>query len=82
MSTMFPIHVIVLRVVSSEVYLKVLQDIVVTWMKTVAAGRHFIFQQDGALTHNAKKTQNWVAENVPEFWEEEIWPIAVRVSIL
>jgi inhibitor of nuclear factor kappa-B kinase subunit alpha len=60
--------------VTADVYLKVLQDVVVPWMKKVAAGRHFIFQQDGAPAHNAKKTQKWLAENVPEFWEKEIWP--------
>ncbi|XP_053695404.1 uncharacterized protein LOC128742928 [Sabethes cyaneus] len=62
--------------VTADVYLKVLKDVFVPWMKKVAAGRHFhfIFHQDGVPAHNASKTQKWLAENVPEFWEKEIWP--------
>ncbi|EZA52948.1 hypothetical protein X777_07644 [Ooceraea biroi] len=43
-------------------------------MKQVANGRHFIFQQDGAPAHNAKKVQEFLSVNVPEFWSKKIWP--------
>ena len=43
-------------------------------MKQVANGRHFTFQQDSAPAHNAKKVQDFLSANVPEFWPKEIWP--------
>ena len=57
--------------ITAEVYLKILQDVIVPWMKKVAAGRHFIFQEDGAPAHNANKTQKGLSENVPKFCEKE-----------
>jgi hypothetical protein len=33
--------------VNTEEYLKVMEDVVKSWMDQVAAGRHYIFQQDG-----------------------------------
>ncbi len=60
--------------VNTEEYLKVMQDVVKPWMDQVAAGRHYVFQQDGAPAHNSKRTQDWLKENLPEVWEKEIWP--------
>ena len=33
-----------------------------------------IFQQDGAPAHTAKKTQDWLKTNIPNFWPKGIWP--------
>jgi predicted 2-oxoglutarate/Fe(II)-dependent dioxygenase YbiX len=52
----------------------VLQDVVNPWMDGVANGRYYVFQQDGALTHNPNVTQNWWQGNLPEFWTKEVWP--------
>ena len=60
--------------INADEYLKVMNDVVKPWMDTVAGGRHYIFQQDGAPAHNAKKTQDWLRENVPAFWGKEVWP--------
>lgn len=60
--------------ISAEVYLTVLRNVVKPWMDKVAAGRHYVFQQDGAPAHTAKATQIWLKANVPELWEKEVWP--------
>jgi AraC-like DNA-binding protein len=60
--------------VTADVYIDVLERVVVPWMRAVANGRHFIFQQDSAPAHAAKKTQEWLKKNVPEFWEKDVWP--------
>ncbi len=60
--------------INTEEYLKVLKDVVKPWMDGVAAGRHYVFQQDGAPAHNSKKSQDWCAANLPEFWSKEVWP--------
>ena len=54
--------------INTEVYLDVLQRVMVPWMRSVAAGRPFTFQQDSAPAHKAKKVQAWLKENVPHFW--------------
>jgi transposase-like protein len=59
---------------NSEEYVKVLDQVVKPWMDTVAAGRHYVFQQDGAPAHNAKITQQWCQANLPEFWSTDVWP--------
>jgi hypothetical protein len=60
--------------INAQEYLKVMQDVVKPWMDTVANGRHYVFQQDGAPAHNAKVTQEWCEANLPEFWSKEVWP--------
>lgn len=55
-------------------YINVLRTVVEPWMRQVAAGRHFVFQQDGAPAHTANTTQDWLLTHLPEFWPKEIWP--------
>jgi hypothetical protein len=43
-------------------------------MDWMVAGRHYVFQQDGAPAHNSKMAQEWCAANLPEFWSKEICP--------
>jgi transposase len=89
MKTKFPATVMVLGVVSNkgdvmpphaglrvntEVYINVLTNVVKPWMDRVAAGRPYIWQQDGAPAHTSKKTQDWCRENLPFLWEKEVWP--------
>ena len=33
-----------------------------------------VFQQDGAPAHHAKKTQEWLKQNIQCFWEKGVWP--------
>ncbi|XP_019886946.2 uncharacterized protein LOC109610920 [Ooceraea biroi] len=59
--------------VTKEVYLKVLRTVVKPWMETVASGRPYIFQQDGAPAHTSHLIQNWLSDNVDMFWSKDFW---------
>ena len=61
-----------LRVNTVE-YLKVMSEVVEPWMRQVANGRTYVWQQDGTPAHTAKKTQEWCKDNLPQFWEKELW---------
>jgi inhibitor of nuclear factor kappa-B kinase subunit alpha len=37
-------------------------------------GQDFVFQQDGAPAHTAHQTQQWLAENCPDFIGKDEWP--------
>lgn len=37
-------------------------------------GNDFIFQQDGAPAHGAKKSQEWLCEHCPDFIDKNSWP--------
>lgn len=60
--------------INTDVYIEVLSNVVKPWMEQVAAGRPYIWQQDGAPAHNSNKTQQWCRDNLPFFFEKEIWP--------
>ena len=60
--------------VNKEVYLSVMKDKVVPWMKRVARGREYTWQQDSAPCHTAKIVLKWLRENVPHFWSPWFWP--------
>jgi hypothetical protein len=49
--------------VNTKIYLDVLTTVVKPWMDGVAAGRPYIWQQDGAPAHNSKKAQEWCRNN-------------------
>ena len=34
----------------------------------------YVFQQDGATSHTAKYTVDWMKENFPKFWKPDEWP--------
>ena len=60
--------------INTEVYLDVMTTVVKPWMDEVAGGRPYIYQQDGAPAHTSIKTQDWCRENLPFFFEKEVWP--------
>jgi len=41
---------------------------------TEVAPRDFIFQQDSAPAHAARKTQEWLEQNTPDFITKDEWP--------
>jgi len=43
-------------------------------MKKHFKDRPFTFQQDGAPSHTANKTQDWCEHHFPSFWRKELWP--------
>ncbi|UYV83285.1 hypothetical protein LAZ67_23000403 [Cordylochernes scorpioides] len=59
---------------NADTYINVLETVVKPWMNMVAAGRKYVFQQDSAPAHKAKKTQSWLTLNVPSHWGPDIWP--------
>ena len=44
------------------------------WAQKHFKKRPWSFQQDSAPSHGAKKTQEWLSENVPHFIPKEEWP--------
>ena len=46
---------------NADDYLAVLKDKIIPWMTEGAGDRHFVFQQDGAPAHTAKKVQDFLA---------------------
>ena len=44
------------------------------WAKKHFKKHPWMFQQDLALSHKAKKMQEWLSANVPNFISEEKWP--------
>jgi hypothetical protein len=61
-------------VINAEEYVKVLHDMLEPWMDRVAAGHHYVFQQDDASVHNSKMAWYWGMANLPEFLSKELWP--------
>ncbi|QQP36610.1 Transposable element tcb1 transposase, partial [Caligus rogercresseyi] len=43
-------------------------------MDQVAAGRPYVFQQDGTPAHTSHLVQNWLLDNLPMFWSKEMLP--------
>lgn len=60
--------------VNAVAYIHVLETVVKPWMDQVASGREYVFQQDSAPAHKAKKTQAWLTLNVPYHWSPDLWP--------
>ena len=44
------------------------------WAKEHFKKRPWTFQQDSALSHGAKKMQEWLSANVPNFISKKEWP--------
>ncbi|QQP53619.1 Uncharacterized protein FKW44_006153 [Caligus rogercresseyi] len=59
---------------NSEGYVALMKDVVAPWIKKVAAGRPYVFQQDSAPCHTSHKTQKWLAENLDDYTSPNIWP--------
>ena len=61
---------------SADDYIAVLRCKVIPWMCEVA-GHHqrpFVFQQDGAPAHTAKKTAAFLQSEEVPFWGSTMWP--------
>ena len=46
-----------------EACIKCLEEVVLPWIKRIAAGRHYVLQQDSVLCPTCKRTQCWLWEN-------------------
>ena len=61
--------------IDSREYIRILEKKVKPWIKSnYSPDVKVVFQQDGAPAHTAKKTQEWLKENIPNFWSKDIWP--------
>lgn len=61
--------------VNQKVYQeKVLEDVLLPWSRKEFENEHWVFTQDSAPAHRAKKTQEWLERNVPEFIPYDKWP--------
>lgn len=60
--------------VNAAMYMKVLEDKVIPWMKEVADRREFLFEQDSAPAHMAKKTLDLLTQHSIKFWDPQTWP--------
>ena len=52
---------------------QVLDEVVLLWIKTVAARRLYIRQQDSALCHTSRRTQPWQSENFCNHISRNVW---------
>lgn len=55
-------------------YITTLNTVVKPWMDEIADGRKYVFQQDSAPAHKARKTQAWLYENLMYHWSPDLWP--------
>ena len=60
--------------VNQEVYQKALTKHVFPWMKRIAQGRKFVFQQDGATCHTARPTIDLIKKHCTNLTYPNQWP--------
>ncbi|QQP49253.1 Putative dde superfamily endonuclease [Caligus rogercresseyi] len=60
--------------INKEVYLSMLNDQVLPWIKAKYGETFFTFQQDSAPAHGSKLVQEWCKQNFPAFWDKFTWP--------
>ena len=57
-----------------QVYLNVLQSVVIPWCNQVAGGRPWVWQQDSAPAHKSKETHAWLQKECYDFVPFSHWP--------
>ena len=60
--------------VNAEVYSNVLETEVILWMNKKAPGKKFVFQQNSAPAHTARKTVDLLERENVNFWGKDLWP--------
>jgi len=58
----------------AEKYIKILKKSLIPKMNELYNGQEWIFMQDHASSHDADKTQTWLAEHAPKFFDKNSWP--------
>ncbi|KAL1110394.1 hypothetical protein AAG570_007925 [Ranatra chinensis] len=59
---------------TSDGYVELLNTVVKPWIRRVADGRLYVWQQDSAPCHTSGKSQKWLSENVYDFTSSNVWP--------
>jgi len=60
--------------INATVYQDLLKEHILPWLKQHYPRSNYVFQQDGAPGHTAKKTQRFLQDNFEEFWPSDFWP--------
>ena len=62
--------------VDQRQYVEVMNDVVMPWIKKTYGDKDIVycFQQDGAPCHTGAYTQEWLEENLEDFWPADMWP--------
>jgi len=60
--------------VGADAYYKVLRYHVLPWLKTHYPAGNYVWTQDGAPCHTAKKVQQFCKTNFADFWPADFWP--------
>jgi hypothetical protein len=60
--------------INTEAYLELLDRHLLPWLRKNYPQGNYCFQQDGAPAHTAKKTQDWLRDNLANFWPKDFWP--------
>lgn len=60
--------------VDSDVYIDVMKKVALPWIRRVANGRPWVWQQDGARCHTSKKSMAFLREECYDLVPPEMWP--------
>lgn len=60
--------------VNADAYYKVLRYHVLPWLKTNYPECNYVWTQDGAPCHTARKVQSFCKSNFADFWPANFWP--------
>ncbi len=60
--------------VNTDIYLSVMEDVVLPWIKTIAGDRPWVWQQDSAPCHVSNCSLQWLTEHTHDFVSKDAWP--------
>ena len=60
--------------ITADIYTSLLRKYVLPWIQRTYPDGNYVWQQDGAPCHTAKKTQEFLQRNMAHFWGKEMWP--------
>ena len=62
--------------VNTEIYLQVMETVVLPWIKQVAQDRPWVWQHDSAPCHVSKHSLAWLEEHCYNFVTKDKWPLS------
>ena len=60
--------------IDSATYQELLQRQVIPWLEENFPGGNYVFQQDGAPAHTSASTQQFLVNQMTQFWDKMMWP--------
>jgi hypothetical protein len=69
-----PIFILTGLKVNTNVYIGLLEQHLVPWLRRNYPEGNCVFQHDGVPAHTSKSTQEWMATNLSDFWAKDIGP--------